>query len=160
MNITISHLVIYPLFSKAAFLENIPCVLLYSCTFLYKKCASFSPCCVFCGLATCTASLSFFFFLLTSIFGHSHLKCITFQHLKHLTSSTVLFLLILTSSFIPYLITLLNNTSNLFLGIGFPFSSSFLFLQLWTRYPNFSQLQHFLPSLSSNSALSLVRAYL
>ena len=156
-NIITSHLVVHPLCSNTTLLRGILHMLLYSCTFLYIECTVFPSCYTFCELAACTASFSLFLFFSTSIFGYFHLKCLTSQYLEHLTSFTVSFLLILTLFFIPHLITLLNNTSNLFLEIGFLFSCSFLFLQLQTRYPNFSQLQHFLLSLSSNSTFSLVR---
>ena len=121
-NVMTSHLVIHSLCSNAMLLGDIPCMPLYSCTFFHKEYAGFSSCCAFCRLATCTAFLSLFLFFLTLIFGHFHLKCPTSQYLKYLTSSTILFLLILTSSLTPYLITLLDNTSNLFLEIGSPFS--------------------------------------
>ena len=117
-NVMTSYLVIHPLCSNAMLFGDIPCMLLYSCTFLHKEYAGFSSCCVFCRLAICTVFSSLFLFLLILIFGHFHLKCPTPQHLKHLTSSTISFLLILTSSLTPYLITLLDNTSNLFLEIS------------------------------------------
>ena len=60
---------------------------------------------------------------------------------------------------LQYLITQLANTSNLFLGISFPFFLLILFLQLQTRYLNFLYLKHSLLSLSSSSAFNLTRAY-
>ena len=132
---------------------------LYSCTFLYKEYASLSPCCTFCRLTTHATSSSLFLFFSTSMFGHSHLQCPIPQHLKHLTSSTISFLPIFTSSLTLHLITLLNNTSNLFLGISFPFFSFFLFLQLQARCLNFLQLQHSLSLLLSNCTLSEARAH-
>ena len=132
-------------------------MLLYSCTFLYKECAGLYPCCIFYGLAACATSSSLFLFFSTSIFEYSYLKCLTPQHLKHLTSSTISFLLILTFSLTPHLITLLNNTSNLFWGAVPLFSFPSLFLQFQARCPNPLQLQHSHFFFPSNFALNEVR---
>ena len=129
-----SHLVIYSLCSNAVLCRGILYMLLYSYAFLHRGYTSLFPCYAFCGLATHIAFLFYFLFFSTSIFGHFYLKYPTPQYLKHLTSITISFLLILTFSFTPYLITLLNNTSNLFLEISFLFFLSFLFLQLQARY--------------------------
>lgn len=92
-----------------------------------------SLCYALCGLATCAIFFSFLLCLFTSMFGHSHLKCPTLQHLKHLTSS---WHLTSTSPFTPYCITLFTKTSNLFWGIDLPFPSFPLFLQLQARCSN------------------------
>ena len=128
MYVITSYLVLHPLFSGAALLGGIPCALLYSCTFFHKRCTNLFPCCTFCGLATCAASSSPLLCFSTSTFRHSYLKCPTSQYLKHLTPSSTSCHLTFTSPFIPHCITLLANTSNLFWGIGFLFSSLFLFL--------------------------------
>ena len=94
----------------------------------------------------------------TTMFGHSHLQCPVPLHLKHCTSSTTSCLLTFTSFLKPHLITLLASTSNLFWRVDLPFSSCSLFLQLWTKCPNFLYPQYILPSLPSISALSLARA--
>ena len=133
-----------------------PHTLLYSCTFSHRGHAGLLSCCAFHGLATHTASFFFFLCFFTLIFGHSHLKCPTLQHLKHFTSSSTFCYLTSTSSLTLHCITLLANTSNLFWEIGFPFSPLLLFLQLQARCPNFLYPQHFLPS---NSALNLARAF-
>ena len=93
-------------------------------------------CCAFCGLATHAVSSSLLFFFSTSIFGYFHLGYLIPQHLKHFTSSIISCLLTFTFSSTLHCITLLAVTSNLFWGIGFPFSSCFLFLQLQARCPN------------------------
>ena len=131
----------------------------YSCAFSQLECTSFPPCYAFCGLAIHTASLFFFLFLSTSIFGHFHLQCPTPQHQKHFTSPTLSCCFISTSSFTLHCIILLAITSNLFWGINFPFASPILFLQLRARYPNLLHPQHILLSFSSISALSLARAH-
>jgi len=126
-------------------------------SFSIKSMPVFFFCCILCELTIYAIFLLLFLFFSTLIFGHSYLKYLTPQHLKHLTSSIVLLLLILTFSFTSYFITLLNNTLNLFLEIGFLFSFLFLFLQFWARYPNLSQFQHFLLFFSFNSTFSLVK---
>ena len=100
----------------------------------------------------------FLFFFSTSIFGHSHLRCPTFQHLKHFTFSIISCLLTFTSCLTLHCITLLAITSNLFWRINLLFSFSFLFLQLQARCPNLLYPQYTLSSLFSISALSLARA--
>ena len=90
----------------------------------------------FCGATTHT-TLSLSSFLL---FWHSFHQCSSSLHLKyHITSSSFLFFFCLLIS-TPYLITLLNNTLNLFWETNVLFSFSFLFLQLQARYPNFLYL--------------------
>jgi len=131
----------------------------YFYTFSHVEYASLLSCYAFCGLAIHTVSSFALLPLSTSMFGHSHFWCPTLQHLKHCISSSPLFYcLISTLPLTPYCITWLTNTSNLFLGIGFPFSSLTLFLQLQARCLNFLQLKHFFLSLSSSSALNLARA--
>jgi len=130
----------------------------YSYTFSSIGHASLPCCCAFCGLAICTISFSLFLFFSTSIFKYSYLRYPIPQHLKHLTPSIVFCLLTFTFSLTLYCITLLAITSNLFWGIDFLFSSTLLFLQLWTRCPNLLHPQYTLPSLLSISALSLTRA--
>ena len=88
--------------------------------------------------------------------GHSLHLCPFSPHLKHSTS-TVSYLLIVVS-LTSHCITLLDNTSNLFWGTIPLFSSPSLFLQFWTRCLNPLQYRYTLLLLSSNSALSLVRA--
>ena len=109
--ITTSHLVLHPLSSGTMLFRGIPCIPLYSCAFSYKGCAGLLSCCAFCSLVTCTAFSSLLLFS-TSILGHSHLKCPTFQYLKHLIPSSISCHLTLTSSLTPHCITLLVNTSN------------------------------------------------
>ena len=108
-----------------------------------------SSCCTFCDLAICTT----FSFLTHN--GHSLHLCPFSPHLKHLTSTAPILLIIFFST--PHCIILLLNTSNLFLGITVPFPSSFCFLQFWARCPNFLQCLHNFSLLSSNSFLSLVK---
>ena len=99
--------------------------------------------------------LSFYFYVWILPF-----LCSTPQHLKYFTSFFPLsYHLISTLPLTPHCITWLTNTSSLFLGIGFPFSSPTLFLQLQTRCLNFLQLKYFSPFFLSSSALSLVRAH-
>ena len=88
---------------------------------------------------------------------HSLHLCSFFLHLKHSTSTTPTLLIILPS-FISHCITLLDNTSNLFLEVAPLFSFPFLFLQFWARYPNPLQLQHSCSLFPSNFALNEVRA--
>ena len=151
--------IIHLLSSRSAPLGGILFSLQYSCTFSHIGCASLLSCCAFCGLATYIAFFFLLFFFLTSIFGHSYLKWLTLQHLKHFTFSIISYLLTFTSSLTSHYITLLAITSNLFWEINLLFSSPFLFLQLWARCPNLLYLQHTLPSLPSIFALSLARAY-
>ena len=116
-------------------------------------------CCTFCNLATYTISSSLLLLFPTSIFGHSHLRCLVPQHLKHLTPFIVSCLFTFTFSLTLHYITLLAITSNLFWRINFPFSSTLLFLQLWARCLNLLHPQYTLPSLPSISIPSLARAY-
>ena len=101
------------LFSSAMSLGGMPYMPLCSCTFLHEEYTGpFSSCYTFCSMATCTASSSYTL-LFTLIIGHSHVLCPTPQHWKHFTfpsTPSISCLLIL----IPYLITLLANTLNLF----------------------------------------------
>ena len=135
-------------------------MLLYSYTFTYRGHTGFLSCCAFCGPTIYAIYLLLLFSLSTSMFEHFHLWCLTFQHLKHFTSSssTISCLLTFTSSLTLYCITLFAITSNLFQRISFPFIS-FLFLQLQTRCPNLLQYQHILLLLPSNFTLSLVKVY-
>ena len=98
-----------------------------------------------------TVSSSFLFF------GHSHFLCPSFPYLKHhgFSSTTTCFL----SFFTPKCITQLPNASNLLAATIFFFYSSPL-LYLRVRCPNPPHLLHSLPSLPSNSTLSLARACL
>ena len=105
-----------------------------SCTFSLMGCTGLLFCYTFCGVATCIA----FFILFHS--RHSLYLCLSSPYLKHSTSTLFCFLIIL--SFILHCITLLDNTSNLFLGAAPLFSFPSLFLQFWARYPNPLQLQH------------------
>ena len=112
----------------------------YSCVFSQLEHASSlflvsSHCCTFPSVG-CTASPHFLFSFSTTMFGHSHLWCPIPLHLKHCTSSTTSCLPTFSSSLTLHCITLLAIFSNLFWETGFPFTS-FIFLQLWTRCPNF-----------------------
>ena len=139
--VTISHLVVYSLSSIVVPLGGIPHVLLYSCTFLYIECTSFS--------------FSHLLFS-TSMFGHFHLQCLTPQHLKPFTSSASCHLIYLSPPSLLF-ITLLVSISNLFWDFLL-FSFSFPFLQLQARCPNFLQLQHSLSHLPYDCALNEARA--
>ena len=108
-------------------------------------------------MATCAASPSTHDFFSPFQREHSLHLCPFFPHLKHSTSTISCFLIVL--SFTSHYITLLDNTSNLFWGVVFLFSSSSLFLQFRARCPNFLHPQHILPSLPSISALSLARTH-
>ena len=149
---------IYPLSSRKAPSRGMLYLSQYSCTFSHIGHAGLFSCYAFYGLATCITSSSLLLSLSTFMFEHFHFWCSTPQHLKYFTFSSSLFChLIFTSLLILYYITQLINTLNLFLEIGFLSSSPILFLQLWTRCPNFLQLKHFLLFFSSSSALSLVK---
>jgi len=87
---------------------------------------------------------------------HSLHLCPSFPHLKHLTTTILTFLTILSSA--PHCITLFLNTSNLFWETTVLSSSSFSFLQFQAPGPNPLQHLHNFPFLSSNSALNLARA--
>ena len=119
---------------------------LLSCASPFTEHAGSFCWCIFCGFVRCTT-------LFHS--GHSLHLCSFSPHLKHSTSTTPTFLIILFSTL--HCITLLFNTSNLFWGIVTPFSVSFCFLQFWARCLNPLQLKHNFPLLSSSSSLSLVR---
>ena len=151
-----------------------------SCAFHHKTCARlllYSFYCASCGLATCTAlsSLTLLNFCCCAFCGivtHTTLStpflstffysgyflhlCSSSPYLKHLTFFASCLLIVLSSN--PHYITLLLNTSNLFLGTTFPFSFPPLFLQFWARYPNPLHLLHSFPLLPSSSSPSLVRA--
>ena len=86
-NITISFLVFHPLPSNAAPFRDIPCVLLCSCAFLHRKCASLFYCCAFCGLAT-HATLFSILYCITWLLNTSNL----FWRIAFLFSSPFLFL--------------------------------------------------------------------
>ena len=121
------------------------------CIFSLMGCTSLLSCYAFCGIATCAA----FFICFHS--GHSLHLCPPSLHLKHSTSILSYFLIILF--FISHCITLLDNTSNLFLGAASLFSFPSLFLQFWARCLNPLQLQHSHSFFPSNFALNKVRAY-
>ena len=108
----------------------------------------------FCGATTCPTLSPLFFPLL----GHSFYQCPSSLYLKHcIASSSFLFLSSLHISTLHFII-LLNSISNLFWGANFFFSPTPLFLQLWTRCPNFLHSKHISFFLPFNSALNLVRA--
>ena len=94
---------------------------------------------------------------LSFICRHSHFLCPFSLYLKHLGLSSMTSCLL--SSFTPHYITQLFNTSNLLPTTIFFFCSSPLlhFQAMCLNLPHFLQI---LPSLSSNSALNLARAYL
>ena len=127
-------------------------LLSFSCAFPFTGCASLSLCYTFCGLTTC-AAFSFFIYK-----GHSLHLCPFSPYLKHSTSTTPT-LLIVFPSFTSHCIILLDNISNLFLGVAPLFSFPFLFLQFRARYPNPLQLQHSHSLFPSNFALNEVRAH-
>ena len=108
---------------------------------------------IFCGITTCPTFSPLFFPLL----GHSFYQCPSSLYLKHCIafSSFFSFSYLLISTL--YFIILLNSISNLFWGADFFFSPTSLFLQLWTRCPNFLHSKHISFFLPFNSALNLVR---
>ena len=112
--------------------------------------------CTFCGIAI-HAALSTPFLSTFFHSGHSLHLCPFSSHLKHSTLLTSSCLLIVLFSN-PHCITLLLNTSNLFLGTTFSFFFPPLFLQFQARCPNLLYLLHSFPLLFSSSSLSLVRA--
>ena len=131
-----------------------------SCAFCHRTCTRLlfhSFCCVFYGMATCTASSTTCNFFSPFQRGYSLHLCPFSPHLKHSTFTVSCFFIIL--SFTSHYITLLDNTSNLFWGVVPLFSFPFLFLQFWTRYPNSLQLQHSHSFFPSNFALNKVRAH-
>jgi len=135
-------------------------LLQYSYVFSYAEYTGLLLRCTFCSSTIYATYSLLLFYLSTSMFGHSHLQCPTFQYLKHFTSSILSCCLTFTSSHTLYYITLVANISYLFWGFSlFSFSSSFLVLQLQARCPNFLQLQHSFSLLFSNCALSEVRAH-
>ena len=108
----------------------------------------------FCSTTTCPTFSSLSFPLL----GHSFYQCPSSLYLKHcIASSSFLFFSYLLI-FTLYFIILLNSISNLFWEADFFFSPTPLFLQLWTRCPNFLYSKHISFFLPFNSALNLVRA--
>ena len=132
----------------------------YSYTFYYRMYARLllhSFCYTSCGIAICAVSSTTCIFLSPFQKEHSLHLCPFSLYLKHSTSIVSYLLIIL--SFTLYCITLLNNTLNLFWGVVVPFSSSFLFLQLWTRCLNPLQFLHNFLLLSSSFSLSLVRVH-
>lgn len=107
-------------------LKGMPHTLLYSCAFLYIEYTGLFFCCTFCSLVICI--VCFFCFLFsTLIFGHFYFLYPISQHQKYLTSffSSVYWYLIHLSSLL-LLITLLDNTSNLFWEINCPFVTNFI----------------------------------
>ena len=129
-----------------------------SCAFCHRTCAGLllhSFYCAFCGMATCTASSATYNFFSSFQRGHSLHLCPFSPHLKHFTSTTSCFLIIL--SFTSHCITLLVNTSNLFWR-EVPLSSfPFLFLQFQARYLNPLRFQHSCSFFPSNFALNETR---
>ena len=118
---------------------------------------SITPLCSFIFFHTSYFGAAFSFLYFSSFFGHFHFLCPSSLHWKHLTFSST-FSCFLTS-LIPYCITQLFNTSNLFPTIVFFICFSPL-LHFWAKCLNLLHCLHNLPSLPSNSALSLVRAHL
>ena len=135
-------------FSYCAFCGLATCAALSSLTLL-NFC-----CCAFCGIATHTTLSTPFLFTFFHSRHFLHL-CSSSPYLKHLTLFASCLLIVLSSN--PHYITLLLNTSNLFLGMTFPFSFPPLFLQFWARYPNSLHLLHSFPLLPLSSSPSLVR---
>ena len=135
----------------ASFSSALLNLLSFSCAFPFTGYAGLSLCCAFCGLTTC-ATFSFFIHK-----GYSLYLCPFFPYLKYSTSTTPTLLIVLPS-FTSHCITLLDNTSNLFLRVGPLFFFSFLFLQFRARCLNPLQLQHSHSLFSSNFALNEVRA--
>ena len=130
-----------------------------SCAFHCRMCTGLllhSFCYAFCGMATCTASSATHNFFSSFQREHSLHLCPFSLHLKHSTSTTSCFLIIL--SFTSHCITLLVNTSNLFWGAVPLFSFPSLFLQFWARCPNPLQFQHSCSFFPSNFALNEARA--
>ena len=153
---TITSFIIYPSSNRYA-LSGMPS-LQCSCTFCHRTCARLllhSFCCTFCGMATCTVSSATCNFFSSFQRGHSLHLCPFSPYLKHSTSTTSCFLIIL--SFTSHCITLLINTSNLFWGAVSLSSFPFLFLQLRARCPNPLQFQHSRSFFPSNFALNETR---
>ena len=150
------------------------------CRRAFSELLLYAFCCTFCGITTYAA-----FSLSNLLFGQSLYQCPTPSYSKHFISFFCAFLLIehagfffgctfggaaicttlplLSSSCLlistPYLITLLDNASNLFWGTNILFFPSLLFLQLQARYPNFLYSKHIFPCLPSNSVLYLAKAH-
>ena len=151
---------IHPLSSRSTSSRGILPLSQYSCVFFYVGCTGLLFCYAFCEPTTCAACSLLPFCLFTPMFEHSYFQCLTPQHLKHFTFSTLFCYLTSTSSFTPHCITPVANISYLFWGFSLFFlSSSFFVLQLQARCPNFLQLQYSLFLLPSNCILSEVRAH-
>jgi len=135
-------------------------LLQYSYAFFHIGYAGLLSYYVFYSSTTCATYSLLPFCLFISIFGHFHLQCPTFQHLKYFIFFILSYHLISTLSLTSYCITLVTNILYLFWNFSlFSFFSSFLVLQLQIRYLNFLQLQYSLSLLLSNCALSKMRAH-
>ena len=81
--------------------------------------------------------------------------CPSSLHLKHFTTTILIFLIVLSSTL--HCITLLLKILNLFWDIIAPFPVSFCFLQFRARCLNPLHPKHNFPLLLSSSSLSLAR---